>query len=215
VGRQLVFSGYLRDANADTNITATGAVYQGRMTVTSNAQATPVGGTSSLILDSSRVPTGVSEPPFIWIVRPFFVKREPPTGTAKFEFLTSIGLFYRTFGIARTDSLQWVTLVRQDTGLTNEWIAFDGTYTGAIGQVRLVVAASIEGREELSLGGQAFNAYRIRAVRRIYLGGATTPSVTGTTATIWLQPNVGIVKFIFNSDGETPGFYREFQSKNF
>jgi hypothetical protein len=48
----------------------------------------------------------------------------------------------------------------------------------------------------------------------VYLGGSTTPAQVGETATIWLVANLGIVKFIFNADGESNGFYREFKSKN-
>jgi hypothetical protein len=129
--------------------------------------------------------------------------------------VTNIGLFYRTFGINRADSLRWVVLVRQDLGIGTEWSAFDSTWTIATGSVRLEVVCKVEGREMLSLGGQSFNAYKVVATRRVYLGGASVPSVTGATATVWLEPNIGIVKFIYNADGETPGFYREYASRNF
>ncbi len=214
VGRKLTFGGFLRDARTDANIEATGAVYEARMTVVATGATTPFG-VAHVISDSQRVPTGVATPPTTWVVGSFFIQRPAPTGSGNFSFLTNIGRFYRSFGIARTDSLQWILLVKQDAGVGVEYTGFDQSYTGAAGPVRLQIVAKIEGREQLTLAGQSFNPYRIKAQRKIYLGGAATPSVQAETATIWLQPNVGIVRFIFNADGETRGFFREFKSKNF
>jgi hypothetical protein len=208
-GHQLVFSGYLRDKTADTNMVfQTGAFYQGRMTVGPTTNLTPDGSAGTVLIDSSRV-----HPAPIWVARNFVIRKASTTGP--YDFVTNIGLFYRTFGINRADSLRWVVLVRQDLGIGTEWSAFDSTWTIATGSVRLEVVCKVEGREMLSLGGQSFNAYKVVATRRVYLGGASVPSVTGATATVWLEPNIGIVKFIYNADGETPGFYREYASRNF
>ncbi len=214
LGRQFVFSGFLRDKTTDLNIDATGAVYEARMTVVAVNATTPFG-TAHVISDSQRVPTGLANPPTIWVLGSFYVQRNPATGTGNFNFLTNIANFYRTFGINRADSLRWVLLVRQDLGVGVEWTAFDSSWTGATGVVRLQVVGKVEGREALTLAGQSFNPYKITAIRKIYLGGSSTPSVQQPTATIWLQPNVGIVKFIFNADGTSLGFFREYKSRNF
>ncbi len=214
VGRKLIFGGFLRDKTTDANIEATGAVYEARMTVVANNSATPFG-PAHVLSDSQRVPTGLANPPTTWVVGQFLIQRDAPTGSGNFSFLTNIGRFYRTFSINRPDSLQWIMLVRQDAGVGGEWTGFDGTWTAPAGQVRLQIVGKIEGRETLTLGGQSFNAYKITATRRVYLGGSTTPAQVAQTATIWLAPNIGIVKFIFNADGESNGFYREYKSRNF
>lgn len=215
VGHKLVFSGFIRDAVTDLNIDATGAVYEGRMTITSNASPTPLGGTATLLLDSSRVPTGIANPPTIWVQTPFYIQRPSPSGSGDFAFLTNIGRFYRQLGLNRADSLRWVLLVKQTAGVGVEWTAFDSTWTAPTGLVRLQIVGKIDARASLTVGGQTFNPYKVTATRKIYLGGSATPSTTGTTAEIWLEPAIGIVKFIYHSDGETPGFYREYKSRNF
>lgn len=213
VGHKITLSGFLRDKTTDVNIEATGAVYEARMTVAANNAATPFG-PAHVLSDSQRVPTGIANPPTIWVVSSFYIQRDAPTGSGNFSFLTNIGRFYRLFGLSRPDSLQWIQLVKQDAGIGVEWNGFDGTWTGPTGQVRLQIVGKIEGQESLTLGGQTFNAYKITATRKVYLGGSTTPAQVGQTATIWLVANLGIVKFIFNADGESNGFYREFKSKN-
>jgi hypothetical protein len=213
LGRQLVFSGYLTDRN-DVQIAGTSSVYEARMTVAALNAPTPFG-TAHVLSDSQRVPTGIANPPTTWVVSSFYIQRSPATGTGNFYFLTNIANFYRTFGLSRPDSLRWVLLVRQDMGVGVEWTAFDSSWAAPTGQVRLQVVGKVEGRESLTMGGQTFNPYKITAVRKVYLGGASTPSVQAPTATVWLQPNIGIVKFIFNADGTSGGFYREYKSRNF
>lgn len=211
VGRKLVFSGFLRDKTTDVNIDATGAIYEARMTVAVTNAPTPFG-TAHVLSDSQRVPVGTTP---VWVVSSYYIQRASPTGSGGFSFLTNIGRFYRSFGIARADSLRWIQLVKTDVGVGVEWSGFDNTWTAAAGVVRLQIVGKVEGREALTLGGQSFNPYKITATRKVYLGGATTPAQVGQTATIWLEPNIGIVKFIFNADGESNGFYREYKSRNF
>lgn len=215
VGRQIVYSGFLRARDVDTNITATGAVFEARMLVASNNQATPVGGTSHLLLDSMRVPTGIPTPPTFWRITRYFVKRDQPTGPHSFSFLTGIGSFYRRFGIARTDTLKWILLADMKAGLDNEWIGFDSTWTSPTGLVRLQIVGKFTRETITTATGQTFNTYKVTATRKIYLGGSPTASVVSPTATLWLAPNIGIVRFIFNADHESPGFWRDFRSKNF
>lgn len=215
IGRQIVYSGFLRARDVDTNITATGAVFEARMLVASNNQATPVGGTSHLLLDSMRVPTGIPTPPTFWKITHYFVKKDQPTGPHSFSFLTGIGSFYRRFGMGtRTDTLKWILLADMKAGLDNEWIGFDSTWTSPAGLVRLQIVGKFT-KETITAGGQTFSTYKATATRKIYLGGSATASVVAPTATIWLAPNIGIVQFIFNADTESPGFTRYFKSKNF
>lgn len=213
VGRKITYSGMLRHAVADTNITATAAVYETRWTVASNTAPVPIGGTSNQVLDSTRVPTGLPTPPTVWRVTPLFIARTPATGTANFSFLQNIGPLYRRFGIARADSLRWFLLADLSKGVGNEWTAFDSSWTAAAGVVRLEVRAQFKVKESIAVGGQTFTTYRLETVRNVTLGG-TAVITRGATATLWLAPNVGPVKMILNADGESPGHFREFKSKS-
>lgn len=221
VGHQITYSGYLRDKTTDTNIIATGAVYETKWTIASNAILSPLGNTANLIYDSTRVPTGIPVPPVITVASPLFVDRNPPTGNANFSFLQTVGTFFRKFGIQRLDSLRWILIAKLDAGIGTEWSAFDSTWITPPTAlppntpVRLQIVGKFEAKEDLTLAGQTFSTYRLQTTRKIYLGGSTTPSATSPTATIWLAPNVGPVKIILNADGENVGHYREFKSKNF
>lgn len=213
VGHKITFNGYMRDKTTNTNVDSTNAYYEARMTVVSNAAPTPVGGTSHLISDSSKV-----HPAPVWVASGFYVKRATST-SGDFQFLTNIGLFLRTFGVTHggtaSDTLKWVLLVKEGQRINDlPWEAYDSTFTGASGQVRLRVEGQFVGKEQLSLGGQSFTAYKLVATRKIFLGGSQTAAVSQQTAALWLQPGLGIVKFIFDSDGETPGFERNYLSRN-
>ncbi len=214
VGRKLTFSGFLRDRVTDINIDATGAVYEARMTVAALNAPTPFG-SAHVVSDSQRVPTGLPTPPTAWVLNTFYVQRASPTGSGNFSFLTNIGRFYRTFALQRADSLRWIMLVKQDAGVGAEWTAFDSSWTAPTGLVRLQVVGKFDAKAPITVNGQTYNAYKATATRKVYLGGSATPSVVGETASLWLAPDLGIVKFIFNADGESNGFYRELKSKNF
>lgn len=214
VGRKLTFSGFLRDKITDINIDATGAVYEARMTVAATSAQTPFG-VAHVLSDSQRVPTGLPQPPTTWVVTSYYVQRSSPTGSGNISFLTNIGRFYRTFSIQRADSLRWILLAKLDAGVGVEWTGFDSSWTAPTGLVRLQIVGKFEPKASITVNNQTFNAYKATATRKIYLGGSSTPSVVGETATLWLAPDIGLVKFIFNADGETNGFYRELKSKNF
>lgn len=179
----------------------------------------PTGGTSNLLLDSTRVS------PTTWALTPIFIRRTPPTGSANFSFLQNIGPFYRRFYIERGDSIRWILIAKLDAGMNSEWTAFDSTWTTSPNAqppippntpVRLQIVGRFDGRETLTMGGQTFtDTYRLTTRRRIYLGGSPTPSVDAPTATIWLAPNIGPVKKILNADGESYGHFREYASRNF
>jgi hypothetical protein len=161
------------------------------------------------------VPTGVTTPPTVWVTSNLLIRRASPTGTSNIEFLNDLGLFYRTFGIAGTDTLKWMTIAKLDAGLGNEFTVFDQTFTGAAGPVRLQVFGKFFAKEPLS--GTSFNPYRLELGRRIYLGTSTTPATQGPTATFWLEANVGPVKMIINAGGAKGyfGHTRNYAAKNF
>jgi len=192
-------------------------VYEARMTVTATSQATPFG-TAHVLLDSQRVPTGLPNPPTTWFIQPYYIQRSQPEGSGDFEFLTNIGRIYRLFNIQRTDSLQWILLVKQSAGVKNTWKDTVGSWTGQVqpgvtGQILLVIEGTIEDRADITLGGQQFRPYKVTAKRKLYLNGVL--AIDATTAELWLEPGVGIVKFIYHADGETSGFSRDYKSRNF
>lgn len=225
MGRKLTFNGFIRDAVTDVNISATGAFYNARMTTLTAGFpplapfVAPLAGTTFFISDSSLV-----SPPSTWFVSGFYVKRTTAT-SGDFWFLTNAGRFYRQTFVynpatqaGRIDSLKWILLVKENAFVGESWVAFDSTYTStssAIGTARLKVDCVIEGKETLTLNGTAYEAWKLVATRSVFVGGSPTPASQGATATVWLVPNVGIVKFIFNSDGETRGFERNLLSKNY
>ena len=61
VGHRITYTGYLRPMGSDTNIT-TGTTYSSSWTVVSNDTATPLGGTSNLIIDSITAPVSLGNP---------------------------------------------------------------------------------------------------------------------------------------------------------
>jgi hypothetical protein len=213
---KFTFNGFIRHAVNDTNITATGAFYTGIMTVLPAAPPLPpnvpnIAGTTFFISDSSFV----NPSPATWVVSGFYVKRASTT-SGDIMFLTNAGRFYRQTGVARVDSLKWILLVRQDATVGQSWVAFDSTYTSStVGTARLKIDCVFDARANITVNSQTYFAYKLTANRSVYVGGSTTPVSQGPTATIWLVPDLGIVKFIFNSDGETPGFDRNLLSKNF
>lgn len=215
-GHKLTFNGFIRHAVNDTNITATGAFYTGIMTVLPAAPPLPpnvaaIPGTTYFISDSSLV-----NPPNTWVVSGFYIKRTSTT-TGDIYFLTNAGRFYRTTGVVgRTDSLKWILLVKENATVGESWVAFDSTYTSAaVGTSRLKIDCVFAGRADIVINGQTYSAYELTATRSVFVGGSSTPVSQGATASVWLVPTLGIVKFVFNSDGETPGFDRRLLSKNF
>ncbi len=215
-GHKLTFTGYIRQAVADTNITATGAYYRGIMTVVPAPALPPIvaplAGTTFFLSDSSLV-----SPPSTWVVSGFYLKRTTST-SGDFYFLTNAGRFYRQTGVARIDSLKWVKLVVENAFIGESWVAFDSTYTSAspaVGTARLKVDCVFQAKENVTVNSVTYAAFKLVATRSVFIGGSATPLTSGATATIWLVPNLGIVKFIFNSDGETSGFDRNLLSKNF
>ncbi|MEX2116484.1 MAG: hypothetical protein WEB37_06340 [Bacteroidota bacterium] len=216
-GHKLTFNGFIREAVNDTNITATGGFYRGIMTVLPAAPPLPpnvatLAGTTFFLSDSSLV-----NPTPTWVVSGFYVKRTTST-SGDFYFLTNAGRFYRTFNIhtTRSDSLKWILLVKENAFVGQTWNAFDSSYAApGVGTARLKIDCVFDGLTAVTVNGQTFSGYKLTATRSVFVGTSTTPIAQGATATVWLVPGLGIVKFLFNSDGETPGFDRSLLSKNF
>jgi hypothetical protein len=214
VGHQLTYSGYLRSVGTDTNMTATGAVYLTTWTVVSNTMPTPLGGTATLIMDSTTVPTGIANPATVTVVTPLFVQRAQATGSANFSFLQNIALFYRTFGIQSSDTLKWILIGKLDAGVGTAWNAFDSTWTTSTGPAELKIVGKIEDTEALTVSGGTFaTTYKLTLTENVIVGGATVATLP--LATFWLAPNIGPVKMILNATTEANGHYRELKSKNF
>jgi hypothetical protein len=214
VGHQLTYSGYLRSVGTDTNITATGPAYLTTWTIVSNNQTTPLGGTATLIMDTTTVPTGIANPPVVQVPTPLFVQRSSPTGTANFSFLQNIGLFYRTVGIQRSDTLRWILIGNLGAGVNTQWNAFDSTWNNGNTTDELKIVGNIPDQESVTVNGTTFtNTYKLTLTENIIVGGATI--ATAPLATFWLVANIGPVKMILNATIEANGHYRELKSKNF
>lgn len=212
IGRQITYNGFLRDATTDENITAF-TQYMATWSVVSNDTATPAGGTSNLIMDSTLAPTGLANPPVAWVQTPFFIRRSPPTGTANFSFLQNLGPFYRRFNIQLTDTLRWIDLAQLDKGVNNEFTAFDSTWATASGNIQLLIVGNFEPNISISVNGQDFTTYLLTTRRRIFADGVLITEAP--TASLWLAEDIGPVKMIINADGENFGHYRELLNKNF
>jgi len=199
VGHKIIYTGYLRSIGTDTNITSTGTTYSSSWTVVSNDTATPLGGTSNLIVDSITAPTPTATP--------LYVQRDPPTGEANFSFLQSI-----TF--QGTDTLTWILVGDIGDGVAAYWPAFvDSAITGD-STVVLKVAGQFADQESLTVGGQSFNTYRLELTENIIVDGVVR-DVNIPLATYWFASGIGPVKMIVDATEQKNGYEWDFKSKNF
>jgi hypothetical protein len=172
-----------------------------------------------VVIDTTNVPAFATTS-----VRQFFIQKDTTNGN--FDFLTNLGFLFRsrkiyntpgdsTSGI-RSDSLVWIGLSKSSQGLNREWVAFTSNYTSAtLGDIRFEIVGKFEGKETLIIGGTNYETYKLVATRRVYLGTSTTPVSVGTTAILWLAPNVGPVKIILIGDDESHGKSQTMTAKNF
>jgi hypothetical protein len=220
-GTKITYNGFLRekaDPPADTNITATGAVYETRWTIMNDSASIPgppigPGGVGILILDSTRVPTGVPSPPTIWVESPVYIQRLSNGG---FRFLTDIGRFYRLFGVNQTDSLKLVHLADVSTKIGGTWTAYNESFSSStVGSVRLEIVGRWD-KENITVNGQNFSTYKVTTSRNVYIPATSTtpaPGSGGLTAQVWLATGIGPVKLILHGNPESNGHYREFLSR--
>jgi len=148
------------------------------------------------------------------VVRLLLVRR-PAT---PYEFLQTLGPFFRAFNIPRTDTTRWIPIADPSVGIGSSWTAFDSTYTDALSsQVRLEIIGQIEAGETIrdsSVAQTRHNTIRFRTWRRISVNGSVIVN-NATTARIWLEKNVGPVQVHIAQDTENIGHFRVMRSKNF
>ncbi len=201
VGHKITYTGYLRSIGTDTNITSTGTAYSSSWTVVSNDTATPLGGTSNLIIDSITAPT-----PSATLL---YVLRVPPTGEANFSFLQTILL-------PQGDSLTWILVGNIGYGVAAFWRAFDDTVNNSDSTYDLVIAGQFADQESLSVGGQMFSTYRTTLTQIVIKDGVVQGNGIGVPlATYWFAPEIGPVKMIVDATEQSNGYEWDFKSKNF
>jgi hypothetical protein len=221
-GRVIVYGqGSLLAADTETPIPGSENGFESKWIVTGTSNLVPHPTLPvTLVLDTTKIPAlgAVS-------VRTFFIGQDTVTGN--FDFLTSLGFFYRSVKIyatpgdsasgIRADSLKWISLAKPSEGLDKEWTAFSGVFfASAYGtEIRLEILAKFTGKETLTIGGQAYESYILRAYRKVFLQANNQELSIGETAKLWLAPNVGPIKIILIGDAESPGKSQTMTAKNF
>ena len=172
----------------------------------------------TVVIDTTNVPAfGVTN------VRQFFIHKDTTNGN--FDFLTNLGYLFRSQKIyntpgdsssgVRADSLVWIALSQSTAGVGKEYTAYTANYTSAtLGNIRFDIVGQFD-KETLTLSGTNYDTYKLTATRKIYLGTSTVAASTGTTAVLWLAPNIGPVKIILIGDGESNGKIQTMTAKNF
>lgn len=224
-GRQIVYGGYLRTMNTDTNWTATGAVYKTSWTIVSNAAPSPVGGgTGHALYDSTTIPgyaAGYPTVPSIKVASSLMAKRTTATGISDIYLLQNLSAVFKSTGVAykptaQVDSIYYIKLVDYSKGLGEGWSCFDSTWTSATGsKIRMHIKGVWAAAKDTVTGRNAvkYASYKFTATRDLYVGG--TLASAGATATVWFYPGVGPVKMILNASPTDYGHFREILSKNF
>ncbi len=199
VGHRITYTGYLRSIGTDTNIVAT--TYSSSWTVVSNDSATPLGGSSNLVIDSITAPTLTATP--------LYILRVPPTGEANFSYLENIVL-------PQGDSLTWILVGNIGYGVAAFWTAFDDTVNNADSTYDLKIVGQFADEESLSVGGQMFNTYRTTFTQIVIQDGVVQGNGIGSPlATYWFASGIGPVKMIVDATDNKSGYEWDFKSKNF
>ncbi len=224
-GRQIVYGGYLRTINTDTNWTVTGAVYKTSWTIVSNAAPSPVGGgTGHALYDSTTIPgyaAGYPTIPSIKVASSLMAKRTTAT-TGDIYLLQNLSAVFKSTGVVYkptaggVDSIYYIKLVDYSKGLGEGWSCLDTTWTSATGsKIRMHIKGVWSTAKDTVTGRNAvkYASYKLTATRDLYVGGTLASS--GATATVWFYPGVGPVKMILNASPTDYGHFREILSKNF
>jgi len=168
---------------------------------------------STIIVDSTTL-----RHPLAGVIRVgklLFIRKDTTTGD--FDFLQTLGPFYRAFGISSTDTLRWFTVAKPSAGASGTWTAFDSTFSSPAGDVRLEIKGEMLGTVSVtdsSSSHQAWSTYKTRTYRNIYVSG--NPVVTNsTTSQLWLAVDVGPVQVHIAQDTENLGHFRVMTSKSF
>ncbi len=226
-GRFIEYNGYLTQNDTETKIAASEATYYTKWSIGTSIPITAVfpsppftvpSGNGVLVRDTTRIP-GIG---LTFRFTPVFVKYD--STTAEYQYLTNLGLFYRTFAIrttgttnTRADSLRFIFLAKPRAKIGNEFTAFDenfsGTVSGSPATITLKITGKFEAKEDLVIGTTTYNTYRVVISRIISLGA--TPIATGVTAKLWVVKGVGPVKMWLYGDAENSGHFRTMTNKNF
>ena len=223
-GHYFEYNGWLTQNDTETKIAASEATYYAKWTIGTTIPVTAifpnppftVTGSAVLVYDTTKIPgIGVTSK-----FTPVFVKYD--TANAQYEYLTNIGLFYRTFQVKsganiRNDSLRFIILAKPRSGIGVKFECFNETFDGTVSGVASPVTLKITGEfvrtEVVTVGSTDYSAYYVEISRLITVG--TTPVATGVTAKLWVVENVGPVKMHLIGDAENHGNYRVMTSKNF
>lgn len=215
-GRKFRYVGYATAAGTGSPIADPGNLYKTIWTILTNAQPSPLGGTATLLQDST---TGSFVPTGFYAVRNLLIRKST---AGDYDFMQTIGPFKRAFGIptgtSAADTLKWIAVARPSVGLNVQWTAFDSTFVGTAGTlVRLQIFGKIETVESINDSSAAHSShlvYRSRTWRKITVGGSVVQD-DATTSRLWLERNVGPVQIRIVEDTENIGHFRVMQSKNF
>jgi hypothetical protein len=220
LGHQFTYTGRATFGGAD--LPDPGNVYRTTWTVGPSGIPTPLGGTGTALIDSTRLylsPPGAA----VTVATTLLIRKDAATGD--FFFLQTLGPFKRAFGItvgtAATDTLVFLAIARPSQGVGStgaQWTAYDSTFIGAGNvSVRLQILGQIEAQETImdSAATPASHAvYRSRTWRKITVGG-TVVQDNVTTSQLWLQKDIGPIQVRIAEDTENLGHWRFFVSKNF
>jgi len=223
VGHKFTFDGFATAPNSGATIPDPSNSYNTVWTIAANGVPSPIGGTATLIIDSTRGPFGPGG--FVVTVARNLLVRKDSLGD--FFFTQTIGPFKRAFGIpidttaGASDTLISVAVSRpsQGAGTTGQqWTAYDQTFTGSGNvSVRLEIFGQIQAAEMIgdsSGTSTMYNTYRSRTWRKITVGGTVVQN-DATTSLIWLAKDIGPIQVRIVEDTENPGHWRTLKSKNF
>ena len=198
VGHKITYTGYLRPAGSDSDQTTAGT-YTSSWTVVSIDTATPLGGTSNLVIDSITSPVPSASL--------LYIQRTPPTGDANFSFLQTVSYQGR-------DTVAWLLTGDSQDGVGSYWAALKDSVPGDTVHSLWIVGHFVD-QESLSVGGQMFYAYRLAITADTLVNGIVPGAVDTPVATYWFAPGIGPVKIIIEATATKSGYDWEFTGKNF
>jgi len=211
-GRHFVYTGYAI-STAGTRLSDPGNVFRTVWAVDS-AGVIP---NSTLLRDTTTLYiAGIGT---VIRIDSLYIRKDTVSGD--FEFLSSLGLFFRSYKITprgRTDTTRWIAVARKSAGLTGTWVAFDSSYTDSLNaRVRLQISGAIEAQEAItdsSSSHTSWSTYRCRTYRNIYVND-TLRINSSPIVLLWLAPDVGPIQIHIYETAENFGYFRVMKSKNF
>lgn len=205
-----IYSGYAINAssNGSGRIPDPNNVYQTRWTILGpNPGPFPPAG-SFVILDVTTLHLTVDT-----TVGPRTLVIIPNPVTGSFTFLQTLGPFFRATGVlplGRQDTVRAVKIADPSVGIGGTWTAFDSTYPGANGDVRLQIVGALEGGESITDSTSqktTHDALRFKTIRNVFVNGIQVVS-NAVTSRLWLVKNLGPVQVHIAEDTENIGHFR-------